>query len=400
MTYDYIIVGAGIAGITAAEQVANNLNKTVLLIDKRDHIGGNCYDYNNEYGILIHKYGPHIFHTDKTRVFNYLSQFTQWNNYSHKVLGRIENTLVPIPFNLISIDKTFPTENSERLKDLLLSEYEVNSNIPILELKKSEDQEIQKLADYIYENIFLHYTEKQWGLNPEELDSSVTARVPIHVSYDCRYFHDAYQGLPLEGYSKMFNRMLANPNINIILDKDYKDYLTIDHENKKIYVNNEEFTGKLIFTGMIDEFFNYEYGELPYRSLIFDNETIQRQTFQENATINYPNEYHFTRITEYKLLTGQQTPYTTIQFEFPVPYRADIEEQSIPCYPIPQEKNKEQYLKYKSLADDYSNVIFLGRLAEYEYMNMDKVVDKVLSLFDSLLLEQYNAENVENIIDQ
>ena len=316
MAYDFIIVGAGIAGITMAEQIANMLNKKVLLIDKRSHIGGNCYDYYNDDGVLVHKYGPHIFHTNNTRVYNYLSLYTSWISYNHKVVGKIGDTLAPIPFNLISIDKCLP-DIANYVKSAILEEYEVNQKVPILEMKKSENPAIARLANYVYENVFLHYTEKMWGLKPEELDESVTARVPVQISYDCRYFQDAYQGIPREGYTMMFSNMLSNHNINILLNKDYHDILTIDFEKKRVYLYDEEFDGEVIFTGMIDEFFDYRYGPLPYRAMVFMDETSNKERFQENATINYPNDYHFTRITEYKYLTGQVCDKTTVQFEFP-----------------------------------------------------------------------------------
>lgn len=379
VAYDFIIIGAGIAGITAAEQLANMLNKKVLLIDKRDHIGGNCYDYTNEDGILVHKYGPHIFHTEDTEVYNYLSLFTNWNIYNHKVVGKVEDSLIPIPFNLISIDKCMP-EEADKIKAALLEKYNVNDKVPILELKKSEDPNIKKLADYVYENIFLHYTEKQWGLTPEEIDESITARVPVHISYDCRYFQDIYQGVPSNGYTKMFENMLSNHNINILLNKDFRDIINIDYENRKIYYNDEEFEGQIIFTGMIDEFFDYKYGQLPYRSLVFLDETIKRPHFQENSVINYPNDYHFTRITEYKYITGQQVYNTTIQFEFPTEYNPNYEESNIPYYPILNDENNELYNKYKQLSYEYPQLTFIGRLAEYKYMNMDEVVREVLDM--------------------
>jgi UDP-galactopyranose mutase len=378
LSYDFIIIGAGIAGITMAEQAANILGKKVLLIDKRNHIGGNCYDYYNDDGILVHKYGPHIFHTNNTKVYNYLSLYTTWISYNHKVLGKIGGNLVPIPFNLISIDKCLP-DISNNVKTAILDEYEVNQKVPILEMKKSDNPIIAKLAHFVYEKVFLHYTEKMWGLTPEELDASVTSRVPIQISYDCRYFQDVYQGIPRDGYTNMFNNMLSNHNINILLEKDYHDIISIDYEQKKIYLYDEEFTGEVIFTGMIDEFFNYEYGPLPYRAMVFMDETSNQEHFQENATINYPNDYHFTRITEYKYLTGQVSDKTTIQLEFPEEYDY-TDKNAIACYPIPQEKNEKLYMKYKLLADEFEQVTFIGRLAEYKYMNMDVVVEKVLNL--------------------
>lgn len=384
MTYDFIIVGAGIAGITIAEQLANILNKKVLIIEKRDHIGGNCYDYYNDDGILVHKYGPHIFHTNNRRVYNYLSLYTSWIIYNHKVLGKIEDTLAPIPFNLISIDKCMPSK-ADKIKTALLEEYVANESVKILDMKESSRPEIKELADFVYENVFLHYTEKFWNLKPEELDSSVTGRVPVQISYDCRYFQDMYQGIPSEGYTAMFKNMLSNHNINVLLDKDYKEVLTVDYDNSRVLFYDEEFDGEIIFTGMIDEFFDYKFGELPYRSLIFMDETVQEHRFQENATINYPNDYHFTRITEYKYITGQQHENTTIQFEYPIKYNPDASEGNIPYYPIPQQKNEELYLKYKELSGKFEQVTFLGRLAEYQYLNMDKVVEKALDLADSFL---------------
>ena len=379
MSYDFIIVGAGIAGITMAEQAANMLNKKVLLIDKREHIGGNCYDYYNDDGILVHKYGPHIFHTNNTKVYNYLSLYTTWISYNHKVLGKIGDSLVPIPFNLISIDKCLP-DIANKVKSVLLEEYEVNQKVPILEMKKSQNPVIARLAHYVYENVFLHYTQKMWGLTPEQLDESVTSRVPVMVSYDCRYFQDTYQGIPREGYTQMFENMLSNHNINILLEKDYHDILTIDYDNKEIYLYDERFDGEVIFTGMIDEFFEYRYGPLPYRAMVFMDETSNQERFQENATINYPNDYHFTRITEYKYLTGQVSEKTTVQFEFPEEYDYTKKDANVPSYPIPQKKNEELYYKYRLLADEFENVTFIGRLAEYKYMNMDVVVEKVLNL--------------------
>lgn len=385
MSYDYIIVGAGIAGITLAEQAANMQNKKVLLIDKRDHIGGNCYDYYNEEGILVHKYGPHIFHTNNIQVYNYLSLYTTWITYNHKVLGKINNTLAPIPFNLISIDKCL-SDNANDIKEALLENYEVNQSVPILEMRKSDNKLIKQLADFVYENVFLHYTEKMWGLTPEQIDDSITARVPVQVSYDCRYFQDTYQAIPRYGYTAMFENMLSNHNINILLGKDYHEILTVDYENKKVLFYDEEFSGEVIFTGMIDEFFDYKYGPLPYRALVFMEETSNKEKFQENATINYPNDYHFTRVTEYKYITGQVSEKTTIQFEFPEEYDYKKPSKNIPCYPIIKKENEKLYEKYKKLSEEFEHVTFFGRLGEYKYMNMDTIVEKSLELMSTKFL--------------
>lgn len=379
LSFDYIIVGAGIAGITAAEELANVLNKKVLLIDKRDHIGGNCYDYVNKDGTIIHKYGAHVFHTNSNKVYNYLSLFTLWNIYNHKVLYKINNSLVPVPFNLISVDKSLPL-SAERIKDALLEEYDVNTKVPIKDLLKSENEYINELGNFIYENVFLKNFKKQYGLNENELEEFLDRIPPFNVSYDCRYFDDLHQVVPSQGYTQMFENMLTNHNITILLGKDYREILKIDYENKKIYYEDEEFHGHLIFTGMIDEFFNYKYGKLPYRSLILMNEDLNEIFFQDNATIYYPDEYHFTKITEFKYFTGQQTRNTTIQFEYPAEYNEKFEEQNIPYYPVDITKNKRIYEKYHELSSEYENITFIGRLAEYKLLQMDEIVEKVLDL--------------------
>lgn len=386
MSYDYIIVGAGITGITAAEEVANILEKTVLLIDKRDHIGGNCFDYVNEYGTLVHRYGPHIFHTNNPQVYNYLSLFTTWNVYNHKVVYKIGNELIPIPFNLISIDKCLPN-NSEKVKDALLEEYEVNSKVSVKELIDSDNESLQLLGNYIYTNIYQKEIKKIYGVeDTNQIMNFIDKMPPVIVSYDCRYYNDVYQTIPASGYTKMFENMLTNHNINVLLEKDYKDILKIDYENKKVYYEGEEFNGQIIFTGKIDEFFNYKYGELPYRSSVLLNEDIQEIMFQENATINYPDEYHFTRITEFKYLTGQQNFYTTLQFEFPVEYKKDNPEQNNPFYAMDTPENKKLYERYEKLSKEFENVTFIGRLAEYKDMNMDESVEKVLDLINYNLM--------------
>ncbi len=379
MSYDFIIVGAGITGITLAEQLASKLDKKILLIEKRNHIGGLCYDFKNDDGILIHKYGPHTFHTDSTEVYRYLSSFTNWNMYSHKVVGNIDGTLVPLPFNLISIDKCLP-EDADNIKSVLIDKYNVNDKISIFELLDSDDPYLKKLGQYVYENVYLHYNEKQWNCKPEDIDKSIIDRLPIQVSYDCRYHTSIYQGIPSKGYTHMFEKMLLSPNIDLLLETDYNNLIDIDYENKEIYYKKELFKGELIFTGMIDEFFNYKYGHLPYRSTVTINETMDKSYFQQNATINYPNDYHFTRITEYKYITGQQIDKTTIQFEYPSEFNPNFEERNMPSYPIINKENVKLYEKYKKLGDEYKNIIFIGRCAEYKYLDMDMAVYNSLKL--------------------
>ena len=376
MEYDYIIVGAGITGITAAEQLANVYDKKVLLIDKNDHIGGNCYDYYDESGILVHKYGPHIFHTNNEEVYSYLSLFTTWNVYNHKLVCNINNTVIPVPFNLISIDKTMQEDN-QKITTALLTEYIVNDTLPLDKLKESKNPDIQKLVSYVNENIYTPYVKKIYGVDPEKICEVDGVNINITISYDCRYYQDKYQAVPSNGYTSMFENMLSNHNINILLEHDYNDIISIDLENKKVYFNDEEYTGQLIFTGMIDEFFNYCYGKLPYRSIVYMNETVDQIHFQENASIIYPNDYHFTEITEYKYITGQHARNTTIQFAFPTDYNPKYDETNIPYYPIITEENMELFRKYEKLTEKFPQITFMGRLCNYKHLNMDEAVQNV-----------------------
>ncbi len=374
--FDYIIVGGGFAGSVLAERIANELDKKVLIIEKRNHIGGNCYDERVE-NILVHKYGPHLFHTDFKEVWEYLSNFTEWDIYHHKVLAFIDGKKVPIPFNFNTLYEVFPNEFAKRLEKKLLENYEYNSKVPILELKKSDDKDLKFLADFIYEKIFVNYTAKQWGMRPEEIDGSVTARVPVFIGRDDRYFNDKYQGVPKEGYTKLFQNMLNNPNIKIMLNTDFKEVIKL--EDKKICFLNQEFKGKLIFTGMIDELFDYKFGELPYRSVDMKFEIIEKEYFQKTATINYPNNYDFTRITEFKHIHPIETNKTVILKEYPQEY---IKNQNTPYYPIFTEENQEKYNKYFEYSKVFENIILVGRLAEYKYYDMDDIIKRALEVFE------------------
>lgn len=392
MEYDYIIVGAGITGITAAEQLANVYDKKVLLIDKNDHIGGNCYDYYDESGILVHKYGPHIFHTNNEEVYSYLSLFTTWNVYNHKLVCNINNTVIPVPFNLISIDKTMQEDN--QITTALLTEYIVNDTLPLDKLKESKNPDIQKLVSYVNENIYTPYVKKIYGVDPEKICEVDGVNINITISYDCRYYQDKYQAVPSNGYTSMFENMLSNHNINILLEHDYNDIISIDLENKKVYFNDEEYTGQLIFTGMIDEFFNYCYGKLPYRSIVYMNETVDQIHFQENASIIYPNDYHFTEITEYKYITGQHARNTTIQFAFPTDYNPKYDETNIPYYPIITEENRELFRKYEKLTEKFPQITFMGRLCNYKHLNMDEAVQNVHDVLFRQLKHEIDEEYI------
>lgn len=379
--FDYVIVGSGFAGAVIAERIANKINKKVLIIEKRGHIGGNAYDCFNEDGLLIHKYGPHIFHTRLKRIWDYLSNFTEWNNYHHHVLGNIDGKKVPIPFNLNTLHELMPQTIADVLEKKLIEKFGYNVKVPILKLRESQDKDLKFLADYIYEKVFLNYTTKQWGMKPEDLDPTVTGRVPVYISRDNRYFQDAYQGVPKQGYTKIFEKMLSHKNIKVMLNTNFKEVITINKDSKEIHLFGKEFRGKLIYTGMVDELFDYELGELPYRSLKFDFETYEGQTYQEVGTVNYPNDYNFTRITEFKHLTGQKHLKTTIVKEYPQQYNKNVPGQDIPYYPIQLEENKSLYKKYKVLSKEFKNLILVGRLAEYTYYDMDAVIAKALKVF-------------------
>jgi UDP-galactopyranose mutase len=368
MKVDWLIVGAGFSGCVLAERLASQLGQRVLILDKRDHIGGNAYDYYNEDGILVHKYGPHIFHTKSKKIWDYLSQFTEWRHYFHHVLGVVEGKKVPIPFNLNSLYALFPPKYAEKLEEQLLANFGMGVKVPILKLRESAIGDLEMLANYIYDNVFVRYTIKQWELKPEELDRSVTGRVPVYISRDNRYFQDPYQAMPKYGYTEMFRKMLAHPNIKILLNADYREV-----------INDIKFN-RMVYTGPIDTFFDYMHGELPYRSLRFAFETLDQEQYQEVGTVNYPNEYDITRITEQKYLSGQTSKKTTLVMEYPQAYVPGCND---PYYPIPREENRLRYDLYLKEANKLNgSVIFAGRLAEYKYYDMDQAALRALSLFE------------------
>jgi UDP-galactopyranose mutase len=369
--FDYLIVGAGFAGSVLAERLATQANKKILIIDKRDHIAGNAYDYHNNDGILIHKYGPHIFHTNSKEVFEYLSQFTPWRPYEHKVLASVDGQLVPIPINLNTINKLYNLNLCSADVEAFFEERAEKVD----RVKTSEDVVVSKVGRELYEKFFRGYTRKMWDLDPSELDASVTARVPTRTNRDDRYFTDTYQAMPLYGYTQMFQNMLSHRNIKIMLNTDYKEIIDI------IPYKN------LIFTGPVDEYFNYCYGKLPYRSLEFKFETIDKEVFQPTGTVNYPNEQLYTRITDFKYLTGQVHPKTAVVYEFP-------KAEGDPYYPVPRPENAELYKKYQQLASTTKNTFFVGRLATYKYYNMDQVVAQALTTFKKIMQGQEEASLV------
>ena len=361
--YDYLIVGCGFAGSVLAERLASQHGARILMVDKRDHIGGNAYDERNEAGILYHKYGPHIFHTNSDEIVDYLSQFTEWRPYEHRVLAEVRGQQVPIPINRTTLNKLFDAglETDEEAAQFLARRAE-----PVADIRTSEDVVVNAVGRELYELFFRGYTRKQWALDPSELDKSVTSRIPTRTNTDDRYFTDKHQIMPLEGYTRMFERMLSHPLIEIRLGTDYRD------------VREQISARHLIYTGPVDEYFDFRFGKLPYRSLRFEHTTVDSARYQPVGTVNYPDEsVPYTRISEYKHMTGQEHPRTTVTREYP-------SAEGDPYYPIPREENQLLFKRYEALADATPGVTFVGRLATYRYYNMDQVVGQALSAFRRL----------------
>ena len=358
--FDYLIVGAGFAGSVCAERLAS-AGKKVLICDQRAHIGGNAYDCYDDAGLLIHKYGPHVFHTACRRVFDYLSRFTSWRPYEHRVLASVDGMLLPFPINIDTVNRLYGLALDESTIADFYARRTEGSGRP----RTSEDAVVSRVGRDLYEKFFRNYTRKQWGLDPSELDASVAARVPARTNKDSRYFTDEFQAMPLHGYTRLFERMLAHENISVLLNTDFRS------------IADEVGYRCMIYTGPVDAYFDYRFGVLPYRSLEFRFETHDRPVFQRGAVVNYPNEHAYTRITEFKYLTGQVHPKTSIVYELP---RAGGD----PYYPVPRPQNAEVYRRYKALADATPNVHFVGRLATYRYYNMDQVVAQALATVDRL----------------
>ncbi|MCI8333841.1 MAG: UDP-galactopyranose mutase [Lachnospiraceae bacterium] len=380
--YDAVVIGSGIAGAAAARVLAEEQGKQVLVLERRPHIGGNCYDREDEYGILIHQYGPHIFHTNDEEVYAWLSRFTDWYEFGHEVVARVGERLIPVPFNLNTLKMVYGEEKGERLAGKLANTFGAGARVPILKLREQTDPEIQAIADFVYENIFLKYTMKQWGQKPEEIDPAVTGRVPVVISYDNRYFGDKYQGMPKDGYTPMFEKILAHPGIEVRTGTDAREILELRKEEGKVYLEGREFDGAVIYTGAADELFGCRYGRLPYRSLRFDFEHYRIPDYQGHSVVNYTVSEEFTRITEFKHLTGQKAEGTTIVKEYPFAYTGA--EGEIPYYAILNEENLALYQRYAALAEKFPDFYLLGRLAEYKYYNIDAMAARALGLARSL----------------
>lgn len=354
---EWLVVGAGFAGAVLAERLASRGDR-VRVIDRRDHVGGNAYDHLDDAGILVHRYGPHIFHTNSQLVVDYLSRFTEWHPYEHRVLGRVDGMLVPIPINLDTVNALYGLAlDSEQLEAWFAARAE---HVPVI--VTSEDVIVSRIGRELYEKFFQAYTRKQWGLDPSELDRAVTARVPVRTNRDGRYFTDSFQAMPREGYTRMFERMLDHPNIELGLGTGFHD------------LPPSQVPPNLVWTGPVDEYFGHRYGKLPYRSLRFLHRTLPQERFQPVGTVNHPQDQDYTRVSEYKHMTGQVHPSTSITYEFPTA-------EGDPYYPVPRPENQALYKRYEALADAETGTVFAGRLATYRYLNMDQVVAQALATF-------------------
>jgi UDP-galactopyranose mutase len=371
--FDYLVVGAGFAGSVLAERLARGSGKRVLICDQRAHIGGNAYDEYDSAGVLVHRYGPHIFHTNSAEVFNYLSRFTDWRGYEHRVLASVDGQLLPMPINLDTINRLYGLNlDSTGVEGYLASVAEKRAAV-----RTSEDVVLSRVGRDLYEKFFRNYTRKQWGLDPSELDAQVAARIPVRTNRDDRYFTDEYQAMPRRGFTRLFENLLDHPNISILLNTDYRE------------IADEVRYRKMIYTGPIDEFFDLRFGKLPYRSLQFRHETHNRKRFQSAAVVNYPNEHDYTRITEFKYLTGQEHRQTSIVYEFP-------KAEGDPYYPIPQAANAAIYKQYRELAEATPDVRFVGRLATYRYYNMDQVIAQALTVYKKIAGEEAGIREMRN----
>ena len=381
--YDMIVVGAGYAGSVCARRVAEGAGFRVAVLERREHIAGNAYDYVNDEGILVHKYGPHIYHTYSERVHEFLSRFTKWTDYQHKVLANIHGTLMPVPFNHTSLKLAFGEDRGEELYRKLVDTFGEDKKVPIMELRQKNDPDLQEVADYVYENVFLYYTMKQWGQTPDQIDPSVTGRVPVFIGDDDRYFPQApYQGMPEDGYTVLFEHMLDHDLIDVFVGVDARDIFTLDENN--VSVCGKVYGGEIVYTGPLDELFNLDLGALPYRTLDMQFETLEQDQFQPVGTVNYTTSEDFTRITAFKNMTGQVVPgKTTIMKEFSHAYEPGSGQT--PYYAIIDPKNRALYERYLERVQNLTNFHPVGRLAEYRYYDMDAVTDSALELSDEII---------------
>lgn len=381
--YGAIVVGAGYAGATCARRLAETCGMKVCVLESRNHVAGNAYDCYDDAGILVHKYGPHIYHTTNDRVHQYLSRFTEWTDYQHKVLANIHDVLMPVPFNHRSLLLAFGEERGEFLYEKLVAAFGLNKKVPILELREANDPDLAEVADYVYKNVFLFYTMKQWDKTPDQINPAITGRVPVFVGDDDRYFPTAtHQGMPKDGYTALFDRMLDHDLIDVYVNVDARDIMEVTES--QVIVCNRPYPGEVIYTGPLDEFFNLDLGALPYRSLDMVFETLDQDQFQPVGTVNYTVSEDYTRITEFKNMTGQvKEGVTTIMKEYPAAYKPLTGQ--IPYYAILDDENIQLYQAYRDRVAGILNFHPVGRLAEYRYYDMDAVVASALDLSDEII---------------
>lgn len=385
MKYDAVVVGCGFSGAVVARRLAEETGARVFVAEKRATIAGNMYDEPDEAGILVHRYGPHIFHTHSERVFAYIRRFSEWRPYEHRVLGRIQGRLVPIPFNFTSLEALFAPEDAETIRRKTLAAFPGRDKVSVLDLLQQPDVDIRRFGQFVFDNVFKNYTAKQWGTPIDQVDPATINRVPVVLGRDDRYFSDPIQKMPAQGYTALFRRLLDHPNITVQLECDAVRLLELTGEDGRIRWGGEEFDGPVVYTGCVDELLGYRFGPLPYRSLDLQLETLPMAHFQPAAVVNYPNEEDFTRITEFKYLTGQQSEKTTVMREYPLPYHRDAARGNLPFYPIISSENRAQYERYAGLLRQYPRLFLCGRLADYRYYNMDTAILRALELADHII---------------
>jgi len=377
--FDHVVVGAGLSGAVIAERIASVAGGRVLVVEARDHVAGNCHDYLDRSGVFVHRYGPHIFHTDRQEVWDYLSRFTAWLPYQHRVLAQIDGRLAPLPFNLNTLHQVLPETRAVAMEMALLERYAYGERVPILKLREADESLLRELAGYVFDKVFRGYSRKQWGMDPADLDPAVTGRVPVLISRDDRYFQDPYQGIPAAGYTAMVQRMLDHPGIKLMLNTSMEEVLEFDADSGAVSLFGQPFAGTVVYTGMVDALFGYRYGRLPYRSLRFELESVA-DAMQSVATVNYPNDYAFTRITQFGHFIGRQGGPDVIMREYPKPYEGEKAGEGMPYYPVFTDANQGLFERYGRHAEGFDNLILLGRLAEYKYYDMDDAVAKALDV--------------------
>lgn len=377
-----IVVGCGLAGSVIARYLAEK-DYLVDLYDRRNHIGGNMYDYKDKQGILVHKYGPHTFHTVKKELYDYMCKYEEWDEYKLTCGAVINNKFTPTPFNYQTIDDFFSEDMARRIKDSIEKYYPNQDTATVLELLHHEDDNIREYAEFLFEKDYSLYTAKQWGISPKEIDPSVLKRVPIRFNYDVGYFDDEYQVMPRTSYVRFFENLLNHKNINIHLNIDVLNHISLNEDDKTISWDGSEFDGVIIYTGALDELFGLRYGKLPYRSLRFEWKSEEKKSFQDAPVVAYPEAKGYTRITEYTKLPVQDVGNrTTYAVEYSVPYKVGSDEE--PYYPIPNDENQLLYDKYRELAVQYKNMYLCGRLASYRYLNMDQVLETALEVCEKI----------------